>query len=127
MYFVSVQIKKFIFISFSLLHLFSQSINYIKVFTKGWREHSGMNSVDSCGFSFIQTEKSYHHWAFVVRPRRHSVDGTEAQEAAKFSFLLLLKEFWLKCLHNLEHSGWLHAGNKLRNYKVIHLCIEPMK
>lgn len=64
-----------------------------------------MNCVDSYGFPFIQTEKSYHHWAFVVRPRRQSVNGTEAQEAVKVSLLLLLKEFWLKCLHNLEHSG----------------------
>lgn len=68
-----------------------------------------MNCVGSCGFPFIQTEKPQDQWASLVRPLKHSVKGTEAQEAVKIFLLLLLKECWLKSAlwqdDSLKRSG----------------------
>ena len=51
-----------------------------------------MTSMGSCGFPFIQTEKTQAHWALIIRPLKCSLKGTEAQESVKIFILLLLKE-----------------------------------
>lgn len=56
------------FISSFFLHLFDQSISYIKVLTMACRECCGMNCVCSCGFPFVQTKKPQDHGACGVRP-----------------------------------------------------------
>lgn len=121
------RIKKYVFISSSRLHLFSQSINYIKVLTKVWREQCGMNCVGSCGFPFTQTEKPQDQWAFLVRPMKPSVKCTEAQKAVKVFLLLLVKERWLKSLHfskmtvwNVQVITYTEQTEKLQGYEIIH-------
>ena len=68
---------------------------------------------------------------FPVRLLKHSMKGTEAQEAVKIFLLLLLKECWLKSLHFSKMTVWNVQGDyiymKQTDYKVMRLFIEPLK